>query len=220
MLNLNDTKAVISTAKAAADKLDSMAKAATQLAKEGKALNDIQAVLNGVEAFGKASFVLGIFVSGLDFILQLAGGPSPDQKIMNMIDNVSSQITSLSKVLQNRLDQLQAFDDYIGANNLSHPAFSHMDALFDDIQIYKDNLLNKKDTSEIEDKILLNYPPLQANAQSLTNLCLGVDGPDVLDKSYTYFHGDVNHIMGFGISVLHHLVFALLVEGVYNNEVV
>lgn len=74
-------------------------------------LAEINEALETVEKFGKVSAVLGIAGVGLDVVLSLSGGPSPEEKILEAVNELSSKVTGLWERVEKRSEGQQGLDD-------------------------------------------------------------------------------------------------------------
>jgi len=116
--DLKRVKSSIEVAQKMASQVNAWAEKATKLAESGKELSEIQDVLKGVTAFGKASAFLGVAAGGMELVLMLVGGPTPEEQIMSMIGKLSNKVDRLGQHLDYEFERLEDHDDLVNAKNL------------------------------------------------------------------------------------------------------
>lgn len=220
-------KQIIDGTNEAVSKANEWAEEATKLAGAGEKLTKMQGVLNGVTAFGKASAVLGFASVGLDIALMFMGGPTPEEITLNMLNNISNKIDTLSRDMDRRFDDLTVQMDVHDAMIQLKPHWDGYKNLRKVIDDYRIAVANNEDIDRRGAIILDTHTAAKCMgyAQGIQASCTGDRVTiNLLEKVNVQTHGDVTEIYDIGMAmleaVMHITMAASLIEGLVRTQAI
>ena len=214
-------KEAVEKAKEAAKKTQEYIDQTKEILEKGGSISDIQRFITKLDGIGNVSFVFGALSAGLQIASFLSGEKSTEEKMMEMLSNISKQIKELESRVDYQFDRLKTYINYKVLTNRFSQASAVFDAANNKMKVYKDLKQDKKVKEEqIEDfendeLLTINQTDIYNKAQVMTNLIKGSSlGKDkILEESQEQTFGDIRFIMIVGNAILNYVIFAMQLEG-------
>ncbi len=209
MVNSKDTETAnkaIDTAQKIAVKLDKMSKAATALAKEGKALGKLDEMLQNVAYFGQAATVLGAVGGGLGLVTLILGTKSAAEQNTELLTAIKGQISQLSTDMTRLFEKAEKTAHLIAAQ-------ARWDTKFDELSDYHsryDHFLASKDYDAYRQHLLkLNQEDLMHLADTFGELMNDdlLAQENLLLATYKSSFGNEPLILSIGTHILQETYF-------------
>ena len=224
-IGVKDAKDGIEKARAAAQTTQDYIDKAKKITESGGTISTIQNFSKILDGIGKANFALGVISMGLDLVIFLSNEPGPEAKILNMLDEISNQITQLEERIEKKFKWAAEDQDFKTANNSRREASSNLEAYFKILRNYNgyisDNpnpanydyngqkalLVLKKDLLNIKtDAILKEVQKFATLSQS----DIGIKG--IFDLALDYSNGNIKVIIDLGNSMLNYTIAAMQLD--------
>lgn len=205
--NIDTARKAVDATKEKFSKINEWAEEATRLAREGKQLNTVQEALQGVEAFGKASTVLGFAGAGLNLaLLFMDQEPSAEQVILEELRALSTKIDRLWTHVDQQFIDLAAHLDRNQAKSDLHEDWQFAKNRRADMKAYRDAVATG-DPARIADKAdkVLEIPPgacLDAARNIRTSCRGGLATTNYLEAIYVQSHGDLRQVLALGMAMI------------------
>ncbi|SNR14066.1 hypothetical protein [Tenacibaculum jejuense] len=214
-------KEAIEKAKEAAEKTQTYIDEAKEILEKGGTLSKLQDFIKRLDGIGSASYVFGALSAGLEIATFLSGEKSTEEKMIEMLSNISKQIDDLRSRMDYQFDRLKTYINYKLFTNRFSEAKYVFDALNNKMMTYK-KLKEDKDVKEEQikdfendDLLTINQTVIFDKAQELTNLINGstLSGDNILVASQEQTFGDIRFIMVVGNTILNYVILAMQLEG-------
>lgn len=213
--DLDHAKTAINVAKEAASKIHEWAEQAKLLAEGGKELSEIQVVLKGVTVFGKVSAIMGVAAGGMGMLIKIVGGPSPEEKIMSMIDDLSAKVGRILIHQDNIEARQKAHHDLVNAKDQIWPHLEFIKILMGHIEEIQ--TATEEDKAPLIKNLLLHYNNKDLIDDAVMQIAdlLQHSDPDqnVLRATYIATYGDPKSICNVTASLLMAAVDASIAYG-------
>lgn len=210
--DLNTSQKAVESAQGIFKKLDTMSKSATALAKEGKTLSQVDALLQDVQFFGKAATVFGAVGAGLGVITMIMGEKSAAEQNTALLTAIQGQISQLSTDMKRLFADQEREAHMIAAQARWDEKFS----LLSSYHSRYDNYIEKQYDAYRIDLMQLDPLELIRQADELAEwMHQRLAQENILQAMYEYSFGNEGTILAIGAHVLqeayflHHLCLQL-----------
>jgi hypothetical protein len=227
-IKIKTVKEAVDKAKYAVDSTQEYINKAKDITKAGGTLSSIQSLAGKLDKIGQASFVLGAISAGMELAIFMSGEPTIQEKMMSMLENLSSQIEELKSRMDAQFERLMKYSDYKTLNDNRRDYSGALDACFLKMKNYNNFLKEhpNPDPDDLnfkmrkDDLLKCNTGDIFINVQKLSNLITGdktIKG--IFDVTIDYSYGDIRLVMDIGNSMLSHSIAAMQLDALIHSIV-
>ncbi|MGH1387931.1 hypothetical protein [Kordia sp.] len=218
-------KKAVEKAKQAAKETQAYINKVKEIIKKGGNISKIQALALKLDGIGKASIVFGIISGGLELAIMLSGEPSPQEKIMNMLTEISEQIKELGERIEYQFERLKKYINYRDLKSKQANAATKLNSAIALMDLYRKIKKDpkapdyKQRLKDCEKRLkALDRNDIFNQIQVFSDLVTGNSGLDkIFDVSKDYTNGDLVAIMVIGNSMLTYTFSAMNLDGLLSG---